>query len=821
MPPSPSTGLFLALGAAAGVAAASLLAPSGSRNHAGSCASCGRSMVGHGGRGSLAKKEEDVRGTYLLRQRYEARAGFVLPVETIDALNAGYADFRRETFAEVRQALAATVFERARASRKSLKTRVSQKSTRSSRKSQKSRRTGSRARAVALPFTVDYGSAFLHMEAEQRAILDANGFGPRVGPIKNSRQLESRPIMDYVSEKVSDWRAAQVRRERAAAKAAAMGKTSASTFRGPRTMEEAALHYAANLYVSRAWTIYVCRETGHLAARDRLAAYRSPGTRDSTLFEGVRFEIVLPALPLLPRPAGVLAPLSLSGARRTRADRDLEAQAAETADLLEEAGDDEDAKLLKGMAGMPYLRMLDGSGRAVGFYFVADIGSMYFTRGQQVIPLLTTTSKMASPSFGLPAGLAEFGGTCPGAGVKDDVGLEKNRICSICYATSANYGYANNLTQQLARQLWVSQVLADEGSASLGYDLACMVEAYARSCRHTDRSGQEIGTWAGDQDGLRVPSGRGVRRAKCTWLQVKSLDGEPVPSNTYRLFAGQGIPGGDVAGFFRVHDSGDFGVMVNGKLGTAQYVEAWRIAAELLPSVYFWAPSRIWPMRRSTSNVSPQSRAWLSAGRGVAEAATSGRARRTTTTRPFRFDGEAGDCSAGSANRGPSRAGSRSVESADGLVDPGVSPVACSPDEELLLNREVDERERIHLVPAPQMVNLLASLGALPNFSVRPSGVYMKREADDPVTVPTIRALHAGQPVVLVGSGVAAQTPGPGHHYPLMVDTRGVVAWQCPVYTVQPPLPGETEGREAKSCRAANCRACWIAKDLPIFYGAH
>jgi hypothetical protein len=51
--------------------------------------------------------------------------------------------------------------------------------------------------------------------------------------------------------------------------------------------------------------------------------------------------------------------------------------------------------------------------------------------------------------------------------------------------------------------------------------------------------------------------------------------------------------------------------------------------------------------------------------------------------------------------------------------------------------------------------------------------------------------------------------------YPPMVDSRGVLAWQCPVYTKN------AEGKEATSCQAANCRACWIAKDLPIFYGAH
>ena len=747
-----------------------------------------------------------MRGTYLLRQRYEAKAGFTLPVEEIDALNEGYDAFRRRVFAEVRATLASTTFPGSRgprASRKSLKSRTS-------RKSLKSRRSGSRA---TLPFEIRYSAAFLQVESAQRAILDANGFGPREGPVGKSRQIKTRAIMDYVAEKVSDWRAAQARRAR---RMAAEGREVVT--RGPRTMEEAALHYAANLYVSRAWTIHVCAETGHLASADRYAAYREPGSRDATLFDGVTFEIVLPAPPLLARPTGVRVPLVLTAARRSKADRALEVQAAETAELLDEAGEEEDAKLLKGMNGMPYLRMVDArSRRAVGFYFVADIGSMYFTRGQQVIPLLTTTSKMASPSFGLPAGLGEFGGTCPGAGVKDDSGLEKNRICSICYATSANYGYANNLTQQLARQLWVSQVLSREGSVSLGYDLACMVEAYARSCRHTERSGQEIGVWGGVQEGLRVPAGRGMRRAKCTWLQIKSLDGRPVPENTRQFFAGlrgdAAVLEGQVAGFFRVHDSGDFGVKLeDGGLGESKYVEAWRVAAELLPSVYFWAPSRIWPLRVSEGSMPESARAWLAAGERSAELAARGLAKQTFETRKFRSDGDAGDCAAGSVNRG-----SRALEDppdGDGF-DPGVSTVACSPDEALLENRAADEARRVRLVPGLLSIKKLASLAALPNFTVRPSGVYMKREEDDLVVIPTIRVVRAGEPVVLVGSGVASQLPGGGHHYPVMVDTRGVEGWQCPVYTVQ------EDGKEAKSCRVANCRACWIAKDLPVFYGAH
>jgi hypothetical protein len=52
---------------------------------------------------------------------------------------------------------------------------------------------------------------------------------------------------------------------------------------------------------------------------------------------------------------------------------------------------------------------------------------------------------------------------------------------------------------------------------------------------------------------------------------------------------------------------------------------------------------------------------------------------------------------------------------------------------------------------------------------------------------------------------------------------RGREAYQCPVYTKEKQInpDGTVSYREAKSCQAANCRACWLATDLPIFYGAH
>jgi hypothetical protein len=727
-------GLLWALGAAGALALGSMVAGretafglAGARNHDGGCVLCGRDLP----RGSFAKKknEEGIRGEYLLRQRYDAKAGFVVPLAQIDALNKFYPTFRTETYAQAQAAL---------------------------------QKGG-----------VD-GAAFSALESKQRAILDANGLGPVKGLIGHGVAQPARSIADYADEKAKDWAQRARRRIRESGVAAQVST---------QDIERERARYAADLYVRRAWTIHVCTETGHLKRDARRSVYG----KGANLYTGVTFQLVLTASSTLKAPAGLsgeAAPMVLPESKRTKKITEAEADQNEVvAESLEEAGDEADAKMLRDMKGMPYLRMKK-DGQTVGLYFVADIGSMYFPRGMQLVPLLTTTSKMASPSFGIPAGRASQGGTCPGAAIEAQtaiaqLGGDERRICTVCYATGANYGYANNMTQQEARRLWVSQLLRVSGSEACGYNLAAMIEGYARYTKHTDRKNQEIGVWNGE--GIVVP-GKAPRKgvpkyADPTPLQISRLNGRTVPKNTASFFQDRKTRSGSVAGFFRIHDSGDFGV---GSIDA--YTDAWRVAASLLPDVFFWAPSRVWVMRRSISDLDAAQRDWYDRNLEAARMASQGR--RIYETRAF--------VAVGSANQ------TEVVEAV---------PAGTAPGEDTLENRETDESCKIVNVPAARQARALKRLAELPNFTLRPSGLYIKRGEGEPVVIPVVDGM--------VGSGVAAQVAP--NVYPAMVDTRGVAAWQCPVYTAQ----AELGGKEAKSCRAANCRACWLAKDLPVFYGAH
>lgn len=169
--------------------------------------------------------------------------------------------------------------------------------------------------------------------------------------------------------------------------------------------------------------------------------------------------------------------------------------------------------------------------------------------------LLSWTSKMGCPSFSLPAGAPQLGGSCPGAVagqstvplearragarrvlevVREEVDLQR-AICETCYAAGGRY--ATSLVQyaQALNFAWATQAVRD-GS---------FVEIMAYAVDHAD------------------------------YL----LGGGERQGNAY-LREGTGER------FFRIHDSGDF--------FDVRYLEAWRAVADELPDVTFWAPTRIW-----------------------------------------------------------------------------------------------------------------------------------------------------------------------------------------------------------------------------------
>jgi hypothetical protein len=164
----------------------------------------------------------------------------------------------------------------------------------------------------------------------------------------------------------------------------------------------------------------------------------------------------------------------------------------------------------------------------------------------------TFNSKMACPSFALPAGGTSTGGTCPGADagqtnasaspkmlatVEDRIGREVDlamTICGSCYAQEGNFQYSDIQGSEVVRYWWIAAMLRAKRTDEL-------VETLVR--------------------GLDV-------------MKVKDWKKEMHPELSEPMH------------FFRLHDSGDF--------FSVPYIKVWQEVARRQPDVLFWAPTRTW-----------------------------------------------------------------------------------------------------------------------------------------------------------------------------------------------------------------------------------
>lgn len=216
--------------------------------------------------------------------------------------------------------------------------------------------------------------------------------------------------------------------------------------------------------------------------------------------------------------------------------------------------------------------------------------------------LFTETSKMSCPSFSVPAGPTYEFGTCPAANYGKDGGLReagKDFICDSCYAFGGNYLYPNVAISQAARQEWAKRLVESDPT---GMAFAQSMEAAIRGFATEGTMGTSMGGVGSrlvlelgvQQNGrlmvpVELPEIDGIR-----WMQSQtSLPSFTGFSNTDEWRRARGVPDGEICGFFRIHDSGDFG------LGKSlpqwkTYVAGWIEVANLLPWVEFWAPTRMW-----------------------------------------------------------------------------------------------------------------------------------------------------------------------------------------------------------------------------------
>jgi hypothetical protein len=161
-------------------------------------------------------------------------------------------------------------------------------------------------------------------------------------------------------------------------------------------------------------------------------------------------------------------------------------------------------------------------------------------------PFFTANRKMASISFGIPAGPVEsVHGACPASALPDsyekhyglgDVDQRpmkyEEQICRKCYANKGNFMYELQQMYQTARFRWLKEQLKTGTSAERLADIltAC----------------------------VRTASQNKKKRAS----------------------------EGESPDFVRIHDSGD--------LFDLRYWRAWKLVCENLPHLQFWCPTRMW-----------------------------------------------------------------------------------------------------------------------------------------------------------------------------------------------------------------------------------
>lgn len=187
--------------------------------------------------------------------------------------------------------------------------------------------------------------------------------------------------------------------------------------------------------------------------------------------------------------------------------------------------------------------------------------------------LLSWTSKMNAPSWSLPAGSPQIGGSCPGAVAGQSVVPETSRraaerfvniglgrppntpvdltqaICQRCYATGGQYSTGNVQVAQILRYLWARQAI----DFHLPNGSTAFIETMIYAIDHADYK-LDGGTLEADPE---------------TGEPARGLPPEPTRRR-----------------FFRIHDSGDF--------FNEEYLRQWKVIADRLPDITFWAPSRIW-----------------------------------------------------------------------------------------------------------------------------------------------------------------------------------------------------------------------------------
>lgn len=505
---------------------------------------------------------------------------------------------------------------------------------------------------------------------------------------------------------------------------------------------------------------------------------------------------------------------------------------------------------------------------------IADNGRMNgWQKGRGAFSLFSKTSKMSAPSFSLPAGNPKAGGTCIMAARDPETGQEVDlTICNKCYATSANYAYPESLSSTAVRLGWVNECLKGESSqkGSLSDKLTAAIIAYAVLStdgtydstkkitvkqlnpttgkqqkvkkqvgkllkEQSGRQTMEIGVWDAAAKKIQTPSGGETKKvyANATPIlrgAVAGMDYKTTADFFAAKFQRESSKGnGNICGFFRIHDAGDFTVK-----SQRSYIAAWNEVAANLPHVMFWAPTRVWAGDKKQT--SKEDRSWL---RNCLKWGAALEPQGSRSLRKTLSAGLAGTIKARIANYLIVKTEDEPEECAEiieTLTELEDSGGANTPGESGgRLSETGQDNMMVNYVPNKAVVPILSQGAALSNYTIRPSSLYIKTTTN-PAFIPSISGLSAGSGVNKLWSSAATpaklkrQNIDPKSYIPVF-SCDGQQAYQCPVYSLNvvldannKPVPdgkGGVEMAEAASCQAAGCRACWLWPNIPITYGAH
>ena len=223
-------------------------------------------------------------------------------------------------------------------------------------------------------------------------------------------------------------------------------------------------------------------------------------------------------------------------------------------------------------------------------------------------PVFTKTSKMNTISFSIPAGSPRAGGSCTVAEAKPSENSGKNFICRGCYALKNRYQMLDYVFSSGPRMNWLIDAVKESNFPAL---MSLAIESYARYGYGQGRQELEIGYM---QNGsLMYRSGISSFNSMPPFDINVRHGGKKINVKNSQEFLSKGgknvvaMRENTPAGYFRIHDSGDFSISFNDQINT-NYIKGWGSVANTFPNIMFWGPTRLWTMtyKDPTEEISAQ-----------------------------------------------------------------------------------------------------------------------------------------------------------------------------------------------------------------------